>query len=766
MEKIIADLSLDTYRRNKIQPLVIPQHDYGARYIRARITEQGKSVSVASGSVVSIIAKRMADGQSSAFSGSVNTDGSVLVPITQWMLDAPSDDVDCHVAVTGNGYQYSTTSFVISPQERENPSDLGQDDPRVNIVEEALITVVEGADRAEKAADRAKADADRAASYGAKSAYGYAQDGGYTGTEEEFAEDINPDNINANAQNFIATELAKRGQLKPEFANSVEECTDTSKLYVLPDGMIYGYVKTETTRPAYTNVYNKAAAQKGYRLGSGGEVSAYEDCFVTNFIPVSPGTQYTVRLLGAGNFEDGNDRLSEYSEASGTSHVLQTRGSALTTTAEASGAIVFTFTTQSTSKYIRLSLQYDNANFDSYVITLNQPLEEETIVGYQWASTGHAFVPADYEDRIIALEEATAGIGNVDGAPTYIVEEAKRVATLVASKKTVNSFSFIAASDTHHSTGTNTPASVIHAGMGAEYVRRFTQVDMFTMLGDYIGGSDGDTKEGATNEYFAIHKAMYSAGNGVKQIWLRGNHDRLLQSGGTTATDEEFSLDEMYAHIGSMNADTVSADGSGSYGYMDFEQKKLRVVYLNTSDDDVTYVWCTPAQIQWIADNALNLSSKANPSEWGIIVLSHVPIWGGVFDYMTAIQTMFDAYNGGRNGSVTIGTTAVNYNFATHGEIICFVNGHTHNFATAITPNGIPCFSVPQVCAARYNEYATATDVFSAWGDFDESGNPVYYEKTANTAEGTSFNVFTVDRKNRKIYAHIFGAGTDREISY
>ena len=433
---------------------------------------------------------------------------------------------------------------------------------------------------------------------------------------------------------------------------------------------------------------------------------------------------------------------------------------------EPNGAYVFTFTTQATTKYLRFSIAHGIENFDSFIITLNQPIEVETISVYAWASTGHAFVPTDYEDRIIELENAVNSLGSVDGVPTYVAEEAKRVATLVASKKTVDSFSFIATTDTHHATGTNTPIAIIHAGMGAEYIRRYTQIDMFTMLGDYIGGADGDTKAGATNEYLEVHKAMYSAGNGIKQLWLRGNHDRLLQSGGTTATDEEFTLDEMYAHIGSMNVDTISADGSGSYGYMDFEQKKIRVVYLNTSDDDGTYVWCSPAQIQWIADHALNLSSKEDPAEWGIIVLSHVPLWGNVFDYMTAIQTMLDVYNDGGSGSVAIGSSAITYDFAKHGEIICLVNGHTHNLATATTPNGIPCFSVPQACSERYNEYATGSDSFRAWGEFDENGSPVYHWKTANTAESTSFNVFTIDRKNRKIYAHCYGAGIHREISY
>ena len=133
---------------------------------------------------------------------------------------------------------------------------------------------------------------------------------------------------------------------------------------------------------------------------------------------------------------------------------------------------------------------------------------------------------------------------------------------------------------------------------------------------------------------------------------------------------------------------------------------------------------------------------------------------------MTSIQTMLDAYNEGESGSIVIGSTTINYNFVTHGEIICLVNGHTHNCVEAITPKGIPCFSVPQVCSIRANEYATGSSTYRAWGEFDDSGKPVYHAKTINTDKGTSFNVFTIDRKNRVIYAHCYGAGIDRSASY
>lgn len=137
-EILVANLTLDTVRRNNIPPLIVPQGDYGARVIKAKITEQGKPVTVESASAVSIVAERSGDGEALAFSGKVNTDGSVTVPVTQWMLDVPEDDVICHVVVTGSGYQYSTTSFLIEPQKKANPTEITPDDPRKDVVTEVL----------------------------------------------------------------------------------------------------------------------------------------------------------------------------------------------------------------------------------------------------------------------------------------------------------------------------------------------------------------------------------------------------------------------------------------------------------------------------------------------------------------------------------------------------------------------------------------------------------------------------------------------------
>lgn len=137
-EIIVANLTLDTYQRNKVSPLVVPQGDYGARVIRAKVTDLGKTVIVESTAAVSIVATRSGDGESQAFSGSVNADGTVTVPVTQWMLDVPEEDVTCHIVVTGIGYQYSTTSFLIEPQAKATPTEIAPDDPRQDLVTEVL----------------------------------------------------------------------------------------------------------------------------------------------------------------------------------------------------------------------------------------------------------------------------------------------------------------------------------------------------------------------------------------------------------------------------------------------------------------------------------------------------------------------------------------------------------------------------------------------------------------------------------------------------
>lgn len=108
--------------------------------------------------------------------------------------------------------------------------------------------------------------------------------------------EMNADNIG-----FISAELAKRMQLKPEFANSIEECTDTNSLYVLPDGYIYAYM----TATVYPEIVIEEKSGGFWQTDSNNNIiwaSSNSYCAkCTNLIPVTSGDklEYTGMAIWA-----------------------------------------------------------------------------------------------------------------------------------------------------------------------------------------------------------------------------------------------------------------------------------------------------------------------------------------------------------------------------------------------------------------------------------------------------------------------------------
>lgn len=380
-------------------------------------------------------------------------------------------------------------------------------------------------------------------------------------------------------------------------------------------------------------------------------------------------------------------------------------------------------------------------------------------------------------------------------APDYVVTEAKRVADIVQEKRTVGSLTFTAMSDAHIEVDTtniygladNIPACR-DAGLGLAELQKHLKLDFAAMLGDYTWGDSAETVAQVKKDLTGVKQYMADGMRGIPNIWCTGNHD--INYG--ASSDRRMTEDELYAYITSNNAGTIQdGDNIGrNYGYIDFDNQKIRCIYLNTADaldypdnsgtkDDAEEI--TAIQAQWLADVGLNLADKTDPTEWGIVFLSHHCL--SLFQRITTILT---AYKDGTSGSVNITTngttTAVTYDFtaSSRGEIICAVHGHNHNFIAkqissepynAITKGWLWSIGVPNMDTKRDNEAATSSDTAwqEAFGEFDSEGNPVYYPKTQGTATSTSFCVIVIDRKNRKVHAITYGAGavdTDREFDY
>lgn len=632
-------------------------------------------------------------------------------------------------------------------------------------------------------------------------------------------------------------------QQTPLFANSIEECTDTTKLYVL-NGNLWAYMKKEVpevTIPNFTNQIDIVGyTPDTYLSSSSGNTSAKTGYGTTGLIKIPSVASHdegqvvlylaNIEALSTDSYvrigfyksdksfnivqrpSDGTNGYTQYKLNywldENNQYIIKLDLSTFIMTHIGNGASADDY------QYIRICAP--GLDGDS-IVSLNNPIEYITTGGESvngWVDTGHAFVPADYEDRIIKEEKLSAHFakeiedikeqlaednGEIvvpNDTPDFIVEEAERVAKELQSTRTAKSLVFPIMSDMHLYADNNTEThpqtllSAQYAGMGVRELKKRMHLDFTVYLGDYTWGADTYTAEQVMADITVFKETTDVSGT---EIWCVGNHD--VNYGKNR--DRLLTTDEMYSFIGS------NSDGNKPYlniercyGYVDFDNQKIRVIYLNTCDasdwevtsgENARSEWISPTQIQWLASTALNFTEKDSPTEWGIVIVGHHPLHYG-YSCFDSVMKILEAYKSGTDGSLSCQRNAsthetVTYSFSNteRAEIICDIHGHAHNCAfskissttrsgsTAVTP-WLWRFCIPNICADRYNggydNFTSNQTAQKNYGETDENGNPVYWEKEIGNAKATSFCIVNVDRKNRKIYAHIFGAGIDREISY
>ena len=332
--------------------------------------------------------------------------------------------------------------------------------------------------------------------------------------------------------------------------------------------------------------------------------------------------------------------------------------------------------------------------------------------------------------------------------PDYVKTEAEAVADLILEKMNANCLVGAFVSDIHfEKSAENNPdgtkTSITHAGMGIAEIRKITPLDFVANLGDNCETEDA---------HKFIYNALYNATLGTNSFWLRGNHEGSAYNYSDDAGYEYLVTDdEVYKYVGVKNKDHVinADDRKGMYGYKDYEDLRLRIIYLNTSEtfenqtgDATVNVVMTTTQITWMRDVALDFTGKTNVDKWKVLVLSHVPL-----DWNESTQqaaTVLDSYASSGSGAKIIGN----------------IHGHVHNCNVGtIGTNKIARFAIPQICADRYNEYSSYGSSYATWGEFAEDGTtPIYYQKGTGDATDTMFCVVVVDCENEKFHAITFGA--------
>lgn len=195
--------------------------------------------------------------------------------------------------------------------------------------------------------------------------------------------------------------LATYNQVKPLFAETIDECVDIRKLYVLPDNHIYAYMlskeviqKSEAVPKTWLN---------GVRLDktTGAESNA-EPYSASDFIPIKPDTNYIISTASNYLLDMGVCYYDKDNNFVGYFQAWEQQSSAIDCTGE---WVTLEIPTNAVSFRLRAFHILDGKQLErlSYVTIYRS--DHVSSDAYEWVDTGHSFITTDYEERIIELEE-------------------------------------------------------------------------------------------------------------------------------------------------------------------------------------------------------------------------------------------------------------------------------------------------------------------------------------------------------------------------
>lgn len=382
--------------------------------------------------------------------------------------------------------------------------------------------------------------------------------------------------------------------------------------------------------------------------------------------------------------------------------------------------------------------------------------------------------PNGYKAAIAAIQGG--GYGDV---PTYHYVEALRVAENISAFKKAhpNHLIFGAISDIHVYNANATyeaksKTSINHAAFGLEMVGAMAGCDFIANLGDNCWENGIDTDNALIGAQYSMN-ALQAGRDRLKAYSLVGNHDT------------SNSTQKMYDLIGTHNTfDVRSTTQIRCFGYDDYEDKKVRVIVLNTGDYWNIKGGCALSYEQKdFLLRALDLSAKSDAADWGIILLSHIPLdWnGGDYNFYADLQAILNAYEDGTTASITVnssyargetpsnyatyssGKLVYNYSGKNAAKIIANIHGHIHTNKVGKLANT----NIARVATVNANPSLNKDESYPEYGDYSiTSSEAVKIAKVSGTAKDTAVTFYCIDLDNQIIYAFGYGADIDRTIVY
>ncbi|MQB62183.1 phage capsid protein [Lactobacillus reuteri] len=296
---------------------------------------------------------------------------------------------------------------------------------------------------------------------------------------------------------------------------------------------------------------------------------------------------------------------------------------------------------------------------------------------------------------------------------------------------------------------------------------------------------DGDNTNGANydNKYAARFKEeLYRSTANIVDLlegacsnqsdifWIKGNHDSGAWSNNALDGEKpnpnnaltENELLQLY-HCNTSRYEEVR-DGNSFYFYKDYPDVKVRLIGLNSLDDDdqldadgnyakkdINYHSFRQPQLNWLANTALKV-----PNDYQVILFFHTPL-DGAFSTKNGmvnsghLQSIIQAFKNGTSISINDASSkepinGLNVDFTEQGPgtIIGIFNGHYHNdnYDNSLIP-GVSMIEEN----ASLNNGKVATRI-------------------RNTDSEDAWDLVSVNTKTRSVNMYRFGEGNDRHFNY
>ena len=327
--------------------------------------------------------------------------------------------------------------------------------------------------------------------------------------------------------------------------------------------------------------------------------------------------------------------------------------------------------------------------------------------------------------------------------PTYLEKNILEAEDKILSrnKSGLTSFSFI--TDIHAENGTYSPMANINS---FNRIGNSGLVQFGMCAGDITTGKYEDLKSGK-----GLYNIEYLS-NKLKQnnsttLFARGNHDCNTRNDSSVAISGKQYYETVLKELnedGKINVDKNNTDGD--YYYYDLEDRKIRVCVLNAFNGENYEFIFGQNQLNFVANEVLNLSTKDNSQDWQVLFLTHtVDSSKAHLEVPKDNEKLYSIINAFQEGKkYEKDDINIDYSMQGKGTVIAIITGH-HHLDTTMIKNNILIITVRSASPLMDRDYL----------------NTEQYNEN-----DISFDVFSIDTENKKLYSTKVGRGKDRQWTY